>query len=225
MHADDVRARHEVGEDRHGLDAARDQCFRIDHRVVRHDVRSTERAQAFGDRTADGAGADQTDLQARHLAPLVALLRDAPVDHPAAGADVVVGFDDPSEQREHEADRQLGDGVRVPAGGADDDDTFFRRRRHVDVVGIAAAHAEILELALLEDFCGDVIGFDDQHGDALEPFDKLLGRMQLDRHMVVPRVDLQVAERAQQIDAGTSEGREREDSQHGRESIRPRAEA
>ncbi len=41
--------------------------------------------------------------------------------------------------------------------------------------------------------------------------------MQSDRHMIVPRVDLQVAERAQQVDAGTGERREGQDGQHGRE--------
>src|SRR5205807_1631965 len=134
-----------------------------------------------------------------------------------AVADVVVGFDDPSEQREHQTDRQLGDRVRVAARRTDHDDALLRRGRHVDVVRIAAAHAEVLQLALVEDIGRDVIGFDDQRVNAGEAFDKLLGGMQSDRHLIVPRIDLQVAERAQQVDAGTGERREGQDGQHGRE--------
>jgi len=70
-----------------------------------------------------------------------------------------------------------------------------------------------------------VIGLNDEHVNAAEALDQLIGGVELDRHVRVPRVDLQIAERAQQIDAGAGEGREREDRQHGRESIRPRGEA
>ena len=69
-----------------------------------------------------------------------------------------------ARQRDHEADHQLGDRVRVFAGHVDDGDAARARGLHVDVVGAARPLRDQLELRRRVDHApGDaVVGAGDE---------------------------------------------------------------
>src|SRR5439155_18093090 len=61
VHADDVRARHEIAEYWNRLDAGRDELVWIDDGVVREHARRTERPETFGNRASHCTTAEQAN--------------------------------------------------------------------------------------------------------------------------------------------------------------------
>jgi hypothetical protein len=155
------------------------------------------------------------------LATHVPLLRDRAVDDEPAGTHVVVGDHHRSQQREHEAEREVGDGVRVAPRRAEHNDAVLGRGGDVDVDGIAAAHADEPQRRSRYDLDTDVVCLDDQDLDVVEPRAQLGRRMQPHRNVAVPRVDLEIAERAQRIDSGSAERRQRQDPHRAQCNRRP----
>ena len=90
-----------------------------------------ERLGEAGGLAADAAGADDEQPLAVQPAPEHELERELPRRAPA---DEAVALGDPPEEREHQADRELGRRARQHVGRVRDEDAALRGRVEVDVV-------------------------------------------------------------------------------------------
>ena len=156
---------------------------------------------------ADRAEPDDADGLAAELPRPVALVGDLPARVDLARAHVVIGGDEPAVHREHEPDRDLGDGVRVAARRAQHGDPGRGRGRDVDVVGVAATRADAQQREV-ENRTFDGIRFDDQQVRALglDARRELLAVVEAQRNLVDPRVVHDVGERLEGLHSFTAKG-------------------
>src|SRR5579862_1831941 len=142
------------------------------HRVGGHERivdqhAAAEGAQALDDAPADGPEAHDTDGHATELEAAV-----SPVDLEVVAGRIeghLARLEQPVDrinvagEREHEAERQVGDRIRVAPRRKQHRDAELGRARHADVDGIAAAAPDQAQRVGVEHVLVDEVGFDDEH--------------------------------------------------------------
>ena len=174
--------------------------------VVGEDVHA-EAAQAPAQRAPHRPEPDQADRLAGQLPGPVALVGDLPVAVDLAFPHVAVGRDDAAGGGEEKGDGQLGHGVGVASRGTQHGHPGRGGGRHVDVGGITAAAAHGENGLLVEVGAADV-ALDDHDVGALRrrPLGQLGGVVDAERGLVQPRIEDEIRQLVQQVEAGTAHG-------------------
>ena len=174
--------------------------------VVGQDVHA-EAAQAPAQGAAHRTEPDQADGAAVQLPGPVALVGNFAVAVDLAFPHVAVGGDDAAGGGEEQGHGELGHGVGVASRGAQDGDPGGGRGRHVDVGGITAAAAHGHDRLLVEVGPADVALDDDDVGAlGRRPLGQLGGVVDAERGLVQPRIEHQIRQLVQQIEAGATHG-------------------
>jgi hypothetical protein len=140
----------------HQLDADAGRDVARDERVVRDDAHP-ERAGALRDLLADAAEAGNAEGLALQFEAGELLL------FPLSGLHRLIGGGDGTGQRQHQAERMLGDADAVGAWRVDDEDAAAAGGRHVDVVHTRSGASDDAELGSGgKEILGDLGGAADQ---------------------------------------------------------------
>ena len=157
---------------------------------------------------ADGAQSDEAGGAPGQLPRPVPLVGDAAVLEDLVGPHVVVGRQRVASGGEEQGDGQLRHGVGVAPGRPEHGDASRGGGGDVDVVGVAAARADGPQ-GEVEHGAVHEVGLDDEHVGAffLDTGGQLLAVVDAQGLVVDPRVEDDVGQLAQGVEAFAPEGR------------------